>query len=119
MTKFTERNLNQYCVYWGSPVNDGSGAYTYANPVELRCYWKDTAITDLAELGIATNVRSQVYLSSDVEEQGMLLNSKLADVAQGDLDDPVNAGASIIVRFDKIPSIKGDCFKRVAYIGRR
>lgn len=118
MTHFTQRNLNQTCIYWGNPVADGFGSYTYDDPVELDCRWEDITMVEMLALEINSEVRSEVFLAEDVEEQGMLLLGKLDDLDSGEYNDPVAAGAYIIVRFDKIPTLKGNYYYRKAYVGR-
>ena len=118
MTHFTARNLRQKCVYWGTATPDGFGTYTYADPVELDCRWEDITMVNMLALEINTEVRSEVFLAQDVAEQGMLLLGTLDDLDSGEYNDPVAAGASIIVRFDKIPTLKGDYYFRKAYVGR-
>lgn len=118
MTDFTTRNLHQKCCYWGNPIPDGYGGFTFDEPVELDCRWEDISMTELAALGIASTIRSEVYLSQDVDEQGMLLLKELVELDSSEYNDPVSAGAFIIVRFDRIPTLKANKFLRKAYVGR-
>ena len=118
MTTFLLHTLRQRAVYWAAPTNTGDGMKTYADPVEIKCRWEDISLTDLASLGVDTNIRSEVFIDRDVDEQGMLLLGRLLDVDSDLLDDPVAAGASAIVRFDKIPSLQANVFLRKVYVGR-
>ena len=36
-----ERQYKQDAVYWGNPQSDGSGGYTFDDPVEIKCRWED------------------------------------------------------------------------------
>jgi len=118
MTHFTERNLNQKCVYWGSPTPDGYGGYTYADPVELDCRWEDVVMAEQGTLGSEIELRSEVQVKVDVDEQGMMLLGELDDIDSADYDNPVDAGADMIVRFNKIPTLDANHFYRKAYLGR-
>jgi hypothetical protein len=118
MTKFTERNLTQTAVYWGNPVPDGSGGYTYDDPIEIDCRWEDGVTVNTDTLGIEYNILAEVQVKQDLDEDGMLFLGTLDDVDSGGLDDPASAGAHTIIRFDKIPNLTGSCFYRRAYLGR-
>ena len=118
MTHFTARNLNQTAVYWGNPQPDGYGSYTYDDPVEINCRWEDVAMTNIAAMGINADIRSEVFLDQDVDEEGMLLLGELTDLDSDGYNDPLAAGAHMIVRFDKIPTMKADFFFRKVYLGR-
>jgi hypothetical protein len=118
MTHFTVKNLNQKCVYWGSPAPDGYGGYTYTDPIELDCRWEDIGMVENTALTVQFQIRSEVQLAQDVDEEGMLLLGTIDDLDSDAFNDPVSAGADKIVRFDKIPTMKGDHFYRKAFIGR-
>lgn len=118
MTHFTQRNLFQKAIYWGHPVADGYGGYTWDDPVEISCRWEDIMMVEALAMEIRAELRSEVFLDQDVDEQGMLLLGELEDLDSGDFNDPVNAGATMIIRFDKIPTVKADYFLRKAYVGK-
>ena len=37
---WTTRRLTDECVYWGPPVRDGLGGYTWTEPKELMSFWE-------------------------------------------------------------------------------
>src|SRR5512146_599775 len=117
MSDFTTKHLYQHCVYWSTPTPTASATYTYAEPVELDCRWEAIDLAQLSALGVNSNVASIVYLAQDVEENGMLLLGEVADLDSSVTDDPLAAGASLIIKFDKVPSIKADKYLRKAYVG--
>ena len=119
MTHFTERNLTQTAIYWGNPVDDGYGAYTYDTPVEISCRWEDVNMVDTVDPKVVGYVvRCEVILDQDVDENGMMFLGGLADISESDYGDPAGLGAYPIVRFDKIPTVDGKHFFRKAYLGR-
>jgi hypothetical protein len=118
MTHFTARNLKQKCLYWKMNSPDGYGTYTYDDPIELDCHWEDISLVDEMFREVQQQLRSEVILAQDVDEQGMLMLGELIDLDSDVFNDPVSAGASMIVRFDKVPTVKGNYFFRKAYVGR-
>ena len=116
MSNFPQRQLNQKAVYWGAPISDGYGGFSWADPVEIDCRWSDSARVITTHDGSELVCRAEVQVAQDLDEQGMLLLGVLEDLESGDYNDPVNAEAWAIVRFDKVPTIKGDKFFRKAYM---
>lgn len=116
MSDFPERNLNQTAVYWAAPVNDGYGGFTYDDPVEIDCRWVDSTRVIMTDKGSEVVCRAEVQVSTDLVEEGMLLLGTVNDLDSDVLTDPLAAGASKIIRFDKIPTIKSDKFFRKAYL---
>ena len=117
MTHFTERNLHQVAVYWGAPVNDGYGGFTWEEPVEIDCRWEESTKVLLTAKGEEQTSRAEVQVMQDVDENGILYLGTLADLDSGQEDDPTTIeGAYRILRFDKIPTIDGLHFFRKAYL---
>jgi hypothetical protein len=118
MTNFTVRNLHQVAIYWGNPVKDGYGGNSYDDPVEIPCRWEDSNITENDPTSILSGLRSEVQVDQDLDEEGMLKLGYLIDLDSDEYNDPIKAKASMIVRFSKIPNIKGTYFYRKAFLGR-
>ncbi|NIP54636.1 hypothetical protein GWN42_05010 [candidate division KSB1 bacterium] len=107
MARFPERLLNQTAVYWGSPVEDGSGGYTYADPVEISCRWVEKNEVITVNTGDELVSRSQVQIAQDVDEEGLLFLGDLDDLDSSEEDDPSTVEAAYRIRkFDKIPTIR-------------
>jgi len=94
--------LKQTAVYWGPPVEDGDGGFTYPTPVEITCRW------DLVE-GTVVNPRThdQLDTSTVMVGQAVKINGYLY---LGDLDssilgeDPENVdGAQKIIGYVENP----------------
>lgn len=117
-----ERLCTQTAVYWGTPVNDGYGGRTYADPVEISCRWEDReeAITMLGEdrKAIEYVTQSIVYTLQDVDKEGLLYLGDLTDLDSAEEENPETvSGAHKIKRFDKTPALGStNDFIRKAYL---
>jgi hypothetical protein len=124
LSAFFKRATPQICVYWGSPINDGKGGFTFAEPVELACRWEasNQIVTD--KNGSELTSRAVAYLLQDVDEDGMLYLGHLDDFmdsedSSGDFDIPHPKsidGAYYIKRFVKTPNVSGKEYLRAAYL---
>jgi len=125
------RQFKQKCVYWGSPVNDGQGGYTFADPVELDCRWErmDQIVKD--DKGKEFTSRAVIFLGQDVDYDGLLYLGTLDNLydivdesSAGILDDPKTFFADhptapifTIRRFQKVPALGSTTdFLRKAYL---
>ena len=125
MTDNISKMLKQHCVYWGSPVADGYGGFTYADAVQLSCRWEDMEQVILDSKGETITSRALVFLSQDVEVDGMLFKGTLEDLYDSDASDSSAGavsdprtidGAYFIKRFQKTPSVDGVGLLRKAYL---
>lgn len=124
--KVAKRFCVQTAVYWGSPINDGFGGFTFADPVEIKCRWEDKAEVNIGWLstGFPSNLilsKASVMVLQDLDLQGYLYLgslSKLSTDYDGAIPDPIEIqGAYIIHRFDKVPMVrKTDEFVRIAWL---
>ena len=123
------RNCKQTAVYWGNPVNDGHGGFTFDSPIELAppngVRWEEISqvITD-KKTGAEITSRAVIYVLQDLDEEGMLYLGSLEDLLDSDnsssgdipLDPMMVEGAFFIKRFDKDPDLKGKGFLRKAFL---
>ena len=121
MESFIARLCVQTAVYWGNPTGDGYGGKTFADPVEISCRWEDIVenINRVgARLGEEIVSMAQVYVTTDVEEQGYLFLGTLDDLDSDEEADPTTiVKAYMINRFDKIPVLRSTTeFLRKAYL---
>ena len=121
MESFIARLCVQTAVYWGSPVDDGYGGHTFADPVEISCRWEDQVekIDRVgASLGEEIVSAAQVYVTQDVEERGYLFLGDLDDLDSGEEADPKTVEkAYMINRFDKVPVMRSTSeFLRKVYL---
>lgn len=112
--QFIDRISAQVACYWGSPVNDGSGGYTYADPVEIKCRWDDVQKLINNSKGEEVISNATIMTNSVLAEGGMLYLGTLADFDNSDIAVLLNSGqfypypnqvpgACRIVTFDKTP----------------
>lgn len=117
-----ETFLTQICddtaVYWGNPQSDGRGGYTYDDPVDIDCRWKDGEQIMTTDDGRQFVSRATVHLLQDVDTEGLLYHGTLAalealyDDSEGDSSgvwyDPeiIEEGLCIIKKFSKTPSLR-------------
>jgi len=112
------RNCPQTAVYWGTPVNDGTGGKTFADPVEIACRWEETIQVMLDTKGVETTSRAVVFVTQDVDEEGILYLGTLDDLDSDEEADPMTiTGAYSIKRFTKTPSLGSTTdFRRAAFV---
>jgi hypothetical protein len=138
------RNCKQTAVYWGTPINNGEGGFTFADPVEIQVRWENKLQLITDNTGNEIVAKSVIYTTQDLEEEGMLCLGTIAELdliagAEITVDDEEitvddedvtvdDEGGSIvsnpkqiegafsIKRFDKTPDLKGTEFIRKAYL---
>ena len=126
---FLTQICDQTAVYWGTPTSNGRGGYTYDDPVELNCRWKDEQIMFGSDDGEQLVSKSVVHLLEDVDHNGLLYLGTLDDLetlyddSEGDSSgvwyDPklIEKGLCIIKKFTKVPSLRLTTeFVRKAYL---
>ena len=117
MADITTRFLKQTAVYWGAPVNDGYGQFTFADPIEIPCRWSDSIQVVSDGKGNDIVCKSVVMVGIDIEELAMMWLGLLANLTTEQKADPVSIDHCYSVkRFDRIPMLKGAPFLRVAYL---
>ena len=119
------RTCNQTAVYWGNPVNDGYGKNIFDDPVEIDCRWEEMLQVVIDDKGNEITSRAVVYLTQDVDYEGILYLGTLEDLYEtvlesslGGLDDPMAIeNIFIIKRFEKKPVLGStSVFLRKAYL---
>lgn len=111
------RLCKQTAVYWGTPVEDGYGGCTFADPVEIACRWEDKKEVYMSGSGEQLVSLAVVYVTQDVDEKGWLYLGLLTDFDSSlDTSKPkALSGTFEIKRFDKSPSllVSTDCIRKV------
>jgi len=107
----------QTAVYWGSPVADGYGGFTFASPVEIACRWEEKTGTFINRKGEQIFSKAYVFTLQDVVERGYLYLGELTDL-DSNPDDPKEVDDALeIKRFDKSPALGSTTvFTRKAYL---
>jgi len=117
MPDLNARNLHQTAVYWGSPVQNGWGGYTFASGVEIEVRWEDRTDRFLDPQGVEQISRAQVRVDRDVDVGGYLFLGDLDDLSSAGEDDPtVENNAFVIRRFTKTPSLRARWSSRKVWL---
>lgn len=118
ITKFIQRVCVQDAVYWGAPVSNGYGGYTYNQPKLIKCRWTDTTkniTTDSGELIVS---RAEVLVVDDLEVGGVLYLGDFTGLTNTHRVNPLTLDAAYTIkRVDKTPLFRStDEFVRVVYL---
>jgi len=128
-TRFTG-TLNQTAVYWGNPVQGGSGSMSYDDPVELApsdaaggVRWIDTHELFIDVSGKEVRSNAMVFVGRDLDMGGLLFLGALDDLTSGEQANPQlierdsNHDQAYEIRgWDKTPDRGGDAFERIAWL---
>ena len=114
----------QTAVYWGDPVNDGYGGFTFADPVEIKVRWDEKVRTIFDPFGMYKLSKASVLVQQDLDYNSYLYLGTLAELnARTDitLSNPKTIAEALpIMAYDKIPLIKSTTkFVRTVYLGFR
>ncbi len=116
--EFMTRSCPQTAVYWGNPVSDKKGGFTYDAPIEISCRWEDTFQVLMDKNGVSVDSRALVYALQDLDYNGLLFLGTLDDLDSAEESDPsLIEKAFTIKRFEKIPGLGATSdFLRKAYL---
>ena len=117
--KFITKVCTQTAVYWGTPVSDGSGGFTYADAVEISCRWDDIQELIIDNKGREIMSVAKLIVTQDLDQQGWLYLGTLDDLDSA--PQPLSSsGAYPIARITKIPELKSTTkFIRRIYLGSK
>lgn len=113
---YIKRICNQTAVYWEYDGDDGYGSGTYKDPVEIGCRWVRRREVMKNNEGNEVFSDTQVLTTQDIVEESVLYQGKLDDLDSGGVDPKTVTNAHKVMRFEKIPNLKGTEYKRVAYL---
>ena len=112
--RIAQKLLKQKAVYWGAPVNDGYGGYTYASPVEINCRW-----INKQQKFVDSNAEEHLSRAIVIVDQDVVVGGKLALTTLADLDStqlPENEDSYEIKAVMKSPDFKGTTFHRKVWL---
>lgn len=98
------RFLKQTAVYWGGPVNNGTGGYNFDDPIEINVRWEDKQEVLEDDQGNELISRAVVYTNQQLEEQGYLYLGRLDDMESASSPSDIT-GSRRIVQIGSIPSL--------------
>ncbi len=101
---FLTRLRKQYAVYWAPLADTQYGRAAFAEPIEIRCRWDDSAEEFLTPGGERIISQAVVIVDQVVEPGGFLWEGQLANLDS--LVHTANERALAIQRFEKTPDIK-------------
>lgn len=102
-----EKQCKQTAVYWGNPVNNGYGGFTYDDPIEIQCRWEDKSEIFTLNGGAQMVSKSIVFTVVDLSDNGILYLGTLADLDSYQEDNPLTViNAYTIKREDKSPALR-------------
>jgi len=115
ISDFISEKLDTICVYWGSPTNDGRGSFTFDDPIEIDCRWKEhIEIREDAD-GQEYVSKALVIVEQDVDRNGYLYLGDLDDI--NDSEEPIDTKDAFIIRgFEKIKALNTVEYLRKAYL---
>jgi len=114
----------QKCVYWGSPVANNNGGWTFATPIEIDCRWDEKQEMKEGFYGNRVTSQASVLVNIDIDRHGYMYNGTLAQLqayatANGyDYTKPQEIPtAFVVIQFEKIPMVfADDDFVRTAFL---
>ena len=110
-SRYLTKALKQTATYWGSPVADGIGGYTFALPVMIDCRWLLKQELFIDAKGKEKISAAIVLIPQDIDLGGYLyLGTSVAS-------NPKDVSSSYEIKgFAKIPDIKGTSFLRKVWL---
>lgn len=114
----------QKCVFWGNPVSDGKGGYTFDAPIEISCRWEEKQELKQDYDGNFYSSQAEVLVEIDIPRRSYLANYTLVQLqalatANGwSTSNPREfPNAFIVIQFEKIPMVfADDDFVRTAFL---
>ena len=109
--------LKQTAVYWSTPVQDGYGGFTYADPVEVTVRWMEKNDLFVDQSGREVTSKAVVLAETDFEIGGRLWLGTLADLSVAEKASPHTlSDCSEIRGYTKVGDIDLTQFLRRAFL---
>lgn len=110
-SRYLMKNLLQTATYWGNPVANGFGGYTFDSPVAIDCRWILKQELFIDAKGKEKVSAAIVLLGQDIDLDGYLYLGTTTESNPKDI-----SGSYAIKSFAKIPSMKADAFLRKVWL---
>jgi len=106
--------LRQKAVYWGTPVRDGFGGHTFADPVSVKCrwIWKQQKYVDQDHEEHLS--QAIVIVNQDVEIGGRIALVDINDLNSSEL--PEGEDSFEIKAYQTTSDYKGKSFTRKVWL---
>jgi hypothetical protein len=108
ITDLLNRNCTQTAVYWGNPVENGTGGKTFDAPVEIYCRMeqKDQLVRGWDMKGNTFDYIYLAYVLQDLDVEGCFFLGALDDLTTQQKASPMGVeGVHVIKQFEKVPSL--------------
>lgn len=103
IASFLTKIRKQDAVYWGAPVDDGQGGFTWAAPVEIKCRWENISDLFIDDNGEQAVSKAEVIVDRIMEIGGYLWLGELDSTIPS---DPMDLEEAYKIRsFESIPDI--------------
>ena len=118
--KFVKSVCVQPAVYWGNPVADGFGGFTFDDPVEIKCRWEDKAFVVMDATGIERMTDALIMITQDLDVLGFLYLGALSELTEEEKGDPMKVeDARQIIAFERVPTLRSTkVFVRQVFVRR-
>jgi len=115
---FIDKVCVQTACYWGSPVEDGYGGYTYTTAIEIKCRWDDVSEKITNQKGNEIISNAQLLITQDLNEEGFLWLGALTSLTTAQKADPLKVEKAYpIQKLEKSPLFKStNKFVRKVYL---
>jgi hypothetical protein len=107
------RMRRQTAVYWGPPVDDGNGGFTWPAAVEIACRWEEVKGAVKDPRTHETLSDSTIYVDRAVAINGYLWLGELADA---EVDPTVMEEAKKITGYSETPNLRNTEVLRMAKV---
>jgi len=115
--RFVTKVCVQTAIYWGSPISDGEGGFTYADPIEIKVRWDGKTHLIRANNGEEVTSQAEIMVLQDIDLDGYLLLDSLVNLDSDSYDDPIACGAYKVLVYEKAPLFKStDEFVRTVWL---
>ena len=108
--------LNQKAVYWGTPVPDGRGGWTFATEVEVSCRWEEKSVKFINPDGEEKVSKAVVMVDRTIVVGGYLYLGTQASLPVSHSDPTAVPGAWQIKQFSPVPTLDAREYVRNAYL---
>lgn len=118
LPSFIRRHLNQTIVYWGNPVPDGYGGYTFDDPIELECRVEEVTEVIRSTMDEEIISRATVYMDRRLDRGGYVWVGTLDDSEIESAMDPRElVDVMVVLANERVPRLTvSDQFMYKSYL---
>lgn len=105
IAQFIESKCKQPIVYWGNPVNDGYGGFTYDDPVQIYGRWEELNEVIMGSNGKEMISQARVFITQSVDEEGAMWLGSLDDLDSAPVPSDSSVCALHIIALSRLPAL--------------